>query len=284
MDCIEVEAHLPLFCGGDLEAPLAERVGAHLSDCEVCGARLEAALRARSALLGLAGTAGLAPRAFAPDTFGPDPLGVAPVAAEVDLWPGVRAGLVDAGLIVGAGSDLDRDGLVGSPARPFDRPAAAPRGRLFSWPRLAGSAAAAALFAFLSMRALGPVGPAGPAGWPTEGASEIVGAPVPVSVAHVAADPGPLTPPPGLVRPAAATGGELAVPLLRIDSATTPWLVSETIQPSGGGGLRPLAPGDELLRERALFILDGPAVHRPVRSRGQGAGWSLASDGVLEWR
>lgn len=110
MDCTEIEAHLALFIGGDLEAPLAALVGAHLGACLACEQRLLAAREARSALLGLAELEG--------------------DAGAVDLWPALRASLVSEGLC--------RPAAAATTALP---PA---RGRLLGFSRaFAGMAAAA---------------------------------------------------------------------------------------------------------------------------------------------
>ena len=60
--CPEAQAHLPLFVGGDLEAPLTAVVAEHLEGCPACAARREALDRARGALLGLAQESGFVSR------------------------------------------------------------------------------------------------------------------------------------------------------------------------------------------------------------------------------
>ena len=224
MDCTEVEAHLPLFVGGDLETPLAVKVEAHLQACQGCGGRLEAAGRARSALLELAARTRAEAR-----------------LEQVDLWPGVRALLAE-------------EGLVGSPSAAAARSAARPvPGRVLSFARYLGGAAAAAVLALLVWNSFGddssrPVGPGvGPAGTATAGFS--APSQVPAGLLHRVAGGSPLE----------------ATPLL---PAVTPV----------GGGLRRIGPEDELLRDRARVFPEGPTRFFPLHARGQ-SGWSLASDG-----
>jgi hypothetical protein len=97
-ECAEVLGHLPLFVGGDLVASgtlepsegvaepgsgsdaslaIGQAVERHLGRCEACRRELERAREARSVLLGMRAK--------------PQP--------DVDLWPGIRAGLVASGLI-----------------------------------------------------------------------------------------------------------------------------------------------------------------------------------------
>jgi hypothetical protein len=114
MDCTEVDAHLPLFVGGDLEAPLDALVAAHVAACGGCAGRLESLRASRSALLALT------------------ELERRP--SDFDLWPAVRGRLLAEGLCGGAP----------------EAPAPGPRARRFAirrfWARaLAGAAAAAVL-------------------------------------------------------------------------------------------------------------------------------------------
>jgi len=97
-ECAEVLGHLPLFVGGDLAAPgilerseggegggsgsdgsqsVAQAVERHVGRCEACRLELERAREARAVLLGMREQ--------------PQP--------DVDLWPGIRAGLAESGLI-----------------------------------------------------------------------------------------------------------------------------------------------------------------------------------------
>lgn len=126
--CNEILAHLPLFVGGDLEAPLAAGVRAHLGGpqgdpgdgagvvgargCASCREALERLRRARGELLEL--------HARSP-------------APAVDVWPGVRA-------VLAAEGRLARPAL-GEPAQ-----AAVERGTVVRMPRwMPRRAAAAAL-------------------------------------------------------------------------------------------------------------------------------------------
>jgi len=170
MDCTEIEAHLPLFIGGDLETPLAVKVEAHLNACKGCGARLEAAGRARSALLELADLARAEAR-----------------LEHVDLWPGVRALLAE-------------EGLVGSPAAAGARPAP---GRVLSLARYFGGAAAAAALALLFWRPwVGEPTPGGPELAPRATAS----VPAPAELVHQVSGPGLAEATPLLTVPAGSRG------------------------------------------------------------------------------
>ena len=109
LDCSQVQAQLPLYAGGDLEAPWSEAVAGHLEQCAACVLELNG-LRA----------------ALAPF----DELRAVPVPT-IDVWPGVRAA-------------LEREGHLGvSTSRVVT---AAPRvaARAPYWRRAATSAAAAA--------------------------------------------------------------------------------------------------------------------------------------------
>ena len=113
IDCNEARSHLPLYAGGDLEPPLDGVVREHLASCEPCAERHEAAARARSALLSLRGDDDL-------------------VSGSVDLWPGIRARLVEGGAFE-TGRSVGREA------------AAAPVWNLARFRLLAGVAAAAVL-------------------------------------------------------------------------------------------------------------------------------------------
>ena len=97
-ECAEVRGHLPLFVGGDLEgagAPETSEGGAgadagreatpavglaverHLGRCEACRLEFERVREARGVLLGMRAEA----------------------QPELDLWPGIRAGLAASGLL-----------------------------------------------------------------------------------------------------------------------------------------------------------------------------------------
>jgi len=127
--CSEVQAHLPLFVGGDLETPLGEVVAAHLGGCRVCTDRLEALEQARGALLSLADVPGF--------------------REQVDLWPGVRARLTEEGVL---GSPLASAGRSGG-----GDGAAVRRAPILRFALPFASAAAAAVLALLVWRPALPV-------------------------------------------------------------------------------------------------------------------------------
>jgi hypothetical protein len=275
MDCIEVEAHLPLFVGGDLEHPLTTDVEGHLAACEGCRTRLEAARRARSALLGLVDL---------------DP------STELDLWPGVRARLVDEGLLTplvhpGSGdparvSARDLEGrLVGShPSMDpvLANPVLANQGpgrrlRLVSSlaPVLMG--AAAAVLAMLAWQPWADEAPTAPG----EGPAAPVASAQPEPEASSPALPANWQP---------VHGTELAAadePLEPLDAgrltASVP-LIPVTLQPAapaGRGGLQRVGPGGTLLRDRARMYPEGPVlILSPHGGETQG-GLSLISNGQL---
>ena len=115
IDCTETRSHLPLHAGGDLESPLAEVVREHLASCEPCAERMDAALRARRALLTLRG-----------GDSEPEVL---------DLWPGIRARLAEGGRFAG-----DR-----APRSPTAPATPAPVWNLARFRLLTGAAAAVVL-------------------------------------------------------------------------------------------------------------------------------------------
>jgi len=80
MQCDDASSYLPLFVGGDLEAPLAESLSGHLVRCEPCSQRLEGLERARGALISIR-------RAGPAD------------GSRVDLWAGIRSQLASEGLL-----------------------------------------------------------------------------------------------------------------------------------------------------------------------------------------
>lgn len=114
-DCRTARQGLHLFLGGDLEAPLAEGLERHLAACDPCCAELEGARRARAVYLSAASDA---------------------EADAVSLWPGVRARLVEEGILAPVAET--------EPARPARPAHTAPGGRPFPLRRVAGFAAAAA--------------------------------------------------------------------------------------------------------------------------------------------
>jgi len=142
IDCNEARSHLPLFAGGDLEPPLDGVVREHLASCEPCAERLEAAAKARRALLSLRGEDG--------------PVGF------VDLWPGIRARLAEEGLFE-RGRSVAREAAV------------TPVWNLARF-RLLTGAAAAAVLALLAWRPWVTI-PSGVAGEPGGEAMMSVGDP-----------------------------------------------------------------------------------------------------------
>jgi anti-sigma factor RsiW len=112
--CSEAQSHLHLLVGDDLEAPLSERVHAHLSGCAACSADFERVRAAREQLVQLRNE---------------------PVTVN-DVWPGVRA-------------ELAREGRFTSTHGGPSVPAAPRRIAASAWwiVGLAATAAAAALWA-----------------------------------------------------------------------------------------------------------------------------------------
>lgn len=80
IDCTEARSELPLFVGGDLEAETQQRVADHLEGCTACRAFLDRARSAREALV-------------------EDFTRSARDEARPEVWSGVRAGLLEAGLV-----------------------------------------------------------------------------------------------------------------------------------------------------------------------------------------
>lgn len=87
--CAEIENHLPLFVGGDLEDAAATSVALHLATCPACTEREHEARVARELLVSALQLS---------ERQGPE------------LWPGVRAGLV-------------REGVLSAEPRSLHRPA-----------------------------------------------------------------------------------------------------------------------------------------------------------------
>src|SRR5262249_45323204 len=79
--CAEIENSLPLYVGGDLESEAIAATEAHLGGCSSCAARARQAREAHGLLVSALKLT---------STRGPD------------LWAGVRAVLVDEGLVQGA--------------------------------------------------------------------------------------------------------------------------------------------------------------------------------------
>jgi hypothetical protein len=257
MDCTEIEAHLALFIGGDLEAPLAALVGFHLGACEACGQRLTAARSARSALLGLAELEG--------------------EARAVDLWPELRASLVAEGLCHPSAAQPTAPALGPALAPPLARGEApamdsAPserreplrNGRLLRFSRaFAGLAAAASVVLLWRPWVDGAIDPSSSAGSAPVSA---MGA-APVAATGAAGAKPDLA---GLVVPTSDSG---------VASADVLPVFLEGV-PSRSGGLRRAGPEDELLRNLARPFSGDARRIQTMHSHGQEP-WSLASDGEL---
>ena len=118
--CAEVESSLPLYVGGDLETEAITATEAHLADCASCAARARQAREAH----------GLLVSALKLSTRGPD------------LWAGVRAVLLDEGVIQSARAERDAPiAPVAPPVRRVERKG--PR-----WIAWSTAVAAAVLFGF----------------------------------------------------------------------------------------------------------------------------------------
>ncbi len=94
-NCADTRACLPLFVGSDLDPEEQASVKAHLAECEDCRLHEDRARRARGVLASFLQSDGGA--VTVQNGQGGDQ---APVP-EDSLWPAVRAGLLDAGLIAG---------------------------------------------------------------------------------------------------------------------------------------------------------------------------------------
>ncbi|MCB9915454.1 MAG: zf-HC2 domain-containing protein [Planctomycetes bacterium] len=195
--CTEALSELPLFVGGDLEPETQERIERHVERCASCREALTRAEAARGVLRDHFAAPGI-------ELHTPD------------VWGGVRAGLLEAGLLRSAAS--------AAPATPVLEPARPPRGRLLRWVPVA--AAAAGLF-FLGTRFGGGSGelPAPPAG----------GSAGPQPLVAVETLPGGVLP-----NAAGPNGGELLVPLEENASMlyeAQPWLEQGLpLIPHGPGG------------------------------------------------
>jgi hypothetical protein len=243
MDCSEVETHLTLFIGGDLEAPLAALVGAHLGACQACGLRLEAARGARSALLGLAELEG--------------------EAGGVDLWPALRASLVAEGLC--HPSAAEPAAAASTPRRET--------GRLLRFSRAFAGVAAAALALLLWRPWMPETIDTGLGGTASEAPSVSV---APASNAPISIAPAPIG---GSEMGSELDLAGLVVPAGGPGAAAEPVLPSFLeLAPSAPGGLRRAGPEDQLLRNLARpFPADARRLH-PIHLHGQGDPWALASD------
>lgn len=109
MNCQEIESQLPLYVGEELEASARETVRVHLEVCDACSRQMDGLARARRLV-----------QQHAEPT------------REVDLWPGIRAALVEEGRLSAAPG------------------ATAGAGRSWAW-RLVPAAALAAAAAILIM-------------------------------------------------------------------------------------------------------------------------------------
>ena len=229
MDCSEVETHLTLFIGGDLEAPLAALVGAHLGACQACGRRLEAARGARSALLGLAELEG--------------------EAGGVDLWPALRASLVAEGLC--QPSAAEPAAAASTPRRET--------GRLLRFSRAFAGVAAAALALLLWRPWMPETIDTGLGGTASEAPSVSV-APAPIAPAAIGdsemASELDLA---GLVVPAGGPGA--------VTSPVLPSFLE--LAPSSPGTLRRAGPEDQLLRNLARPFPSEPRRLQPIHLRDQ---------------
>ena len=95
-NCAEIENSLPLYVGGDLEAPALDEVARHLEQCPACHEREAAARSARDLLLSALAMS---------ERKGPA------------LWPGVRAGLVREGVLQPAAPVAAARGAASGPRR-----------------------------------------------------------------------------------------------------------------------------------------------------------------------
>jgi len=128
-NCIETEAHLPLFVGEDLDVAAMQSVREHLAGCAPCQANLSALRAALSA--------------FEVERERRD--------SVVDLWPGVEAELARLGVIGAATPALVRATDSPSPRESAQAaPSVAPSRR--AWWRHAASFAAAAAIVVVAFR------------------------------------------------------------------------------------------------------------------------------------
>jgi len=97
-NCADTRAALPLFVGGDLEPQELAQVSAHLDDCETCRLHEDRARQARGALVSMLLEGSSAAQ------------GASGVNSSV--WEGVRAGLVEEGLLAGSESLAGSEVLV----------------------------------------------------------------------------------------------------------------------------------------------------------------------------
>jgi anti-sigma factor RsiW len=124
--CAEIENSLPLYVGGDLESEAIAATDAHLVECSRCAQRAKEAREAHGLLVSALKLT---------STRGPD------------LWAGVRAVLVDEGLIHGA--RVERAATVAPIAAPVQRiERAQPRSIGRRWMAWSTAVAAAVLFGF----------------------------------------------------------------------------------------------------------------------------------------
>lgn len=123
-ECSEVRERLPLLPGGELEAPLAEWVTAHLETCEPCSAELQRLVTALAALTGVERR---------------DP--------AIDIWSNVREQLVREGLVHVASE--------AAPAFAAANPVRARRSVAARWGFWVALAAAAAVVVWINVRGNG---------------------------------------------------------------------------------------------------------------------------------
>jgi len=162
--CSEIRSHLPLYVGGDLDAPVLSAVAEHLQGCDACREVLRGAESARNVMA---------------VTLGPPP-GLKD-GQGLDLWPGLREQLRAEGLFTSdneAGERQTSDAGTLTPAfRADPKPHArvSGRSRWLAGPRLATLGTLAAAAAIVGMVWLGdlPVQVPSNTGVPT-GASNVV--------------------------------------------------------------------------------------------------------------
>lgn len=132
LDCLQIQAYLPLFVGEDLDPPLNVQVGAHLQRCAGCSQDLSA-LRAALA-------------SFVVERERVD--------ARVDLWPGLERELARTGSITTPAAPSSaaaaRRSVLAASALPATAPIAAPARA--TWLRRATVLAAAAGLALVAWR------------------------------------------------------------------------------------------------------------------------------------
>ena len=186
VNCSDVSHNLPWYVGGDLEEPVALLVREHLAACPACEQAHARARTSRERLL----ASGVGPQG-----------GVA--SSTPDLWPGVRARLLQEGLLEEA---VPTSSAAPEPAAPSGGRILRPR---FAMPLVAAAAAAVLLFAWSPWSGVGDgaVEPSGPSVASGDGPSLPV-APSPSDDVLVA---NPATTPDGVVPLRRVSAGEDSV-------------------------------------------------------------------------